>query len=320
MLAALFPGQGSQSVGMSKFLYDEFSLAKQTIEEASDALSTDMAALLFEGPEERLMLTENTQPAILTSSYVTYKVLDSLIPVEITAAAGHSIGEYGAFVVSGALSFADALRSVKTRGQQMQKAVPAGEGAMVALMGASSEQALEVCAWAKSENPVGGEISAANFNAPGQIVLSGHAKQIEFVSKNAKPDILKEPPKKLRFIPLKVSAPFHCSLMQPAEDHMRGVIESLEMKTPSFPIVQNLDGKPHTDIGELKENLIKQISGSVLWVDCVQSLKEARCRKFIELGNGKVLAGLMKKIDPELKVLNINNLDDLKAVENDLKA
>ncbi|MEO0334772.1 MAG: ACP S-malonyltransferase [Pseudomonadota bacterium] len=318
MLGALFPGQGSQSVGMSQFLYDEFSIAREVFEEASDALSTDMKAMLFEGPDDVLMLTENTQPAILLSSYVTFKTLNSLVDLNFTSAAGHSIGEYGAFVTSGTLRFSDALRAVRTRGQQMQKAVPAGQGGMVAMMGASPSQANEICQWAKSENSEGGEIAAANFNAPGQIVLSGHAKQIEFVSKNAKAEVLKDPPKKLRFIPLKVSAPFHCSLMSPAEDHMRQLIEGLEMKAPSFPIVQNFDGKAHSEIADLKENLIRQISGSVLWVDCIETLKTQGCSRFVELGNGKVLSGLMKKIDPELTVLNINSLEDIKELEKQL--
>jgi [acyl-carrier-protein] S-malonyltransferase len=315
MLAALFPGQGSQSVGMSQFLYDEFQVAREIFEEASDALQTDMKELLFQGPEEQLMLTENTQPAILISSYATYKVLTSLVDLSVSASAGHSIGEYGAFVTSGSLSFADALRAVRTRGQQMQKAVPTGLGGMVAMMGATPEHAKQICAWAASENPQGGVIEAANFNAPGQIVLSGNSQQIEFVSRNAKLEILSEPPKKLRFIPLKVSAPFHCSLMSPAEDHMRDVIEGLEMKTPSSPIVQNVDGKVHSQIVELKENLIRQISSSVLWVDCVESLRSLGCTKYIEFGNGKVLSGLLKKIDPELQVFNINSLQDLKDVE-----
>ena len=318
MRAAIFPGQGSQTVGMGKFLFDEFKLAQEIFEEASDSLSQDMKKLCFDGPESDLMLTENTQPAILLSSYVTYRVLADIADLKISGSAGHSIGEYAAFVCSGAMAFSDGIKAVKTRGQEMQKAVPAGKGGMAALMGATEAQAKEVCAIALEKNPGGGTISPANFNAPGQIVLSGSAEQVEFASKNISADQLSEPPKRLKFIPLKVSAPFHCDLMQPAEAAMRTVIEGLELNAPGYDIVQNFDGEAHSDTETLRENLIRQISGPVLWVKCVETLKASGHTKFIEFGNGKVLAGLLKKIDPSLEVLNINSIDDLKAVEASL--
>lgn len=318
MRAAIFPGQGSQSVGMGKFLFDEFKIAKEIFEEASDALSQDLRKLCFDGPESDLMLTENTQPAILLSSYVTYRVLGELVDLKITSSAGHSIGEYAAFVSSGAMSFAEGMKAVKTRGQEMQKAVPAGKGGMAALMGATEVQAEEVCSLVLEKNPKGGVISPANFNAPGQIVLSGSAEQIDYVSKNITASMLSDPPKRLKFIPLKVSAPFHCELMQPAEVAMRSVIEGMELNDPSYGVVQNFDGSEHKDLGKLRENLIRQISGPVLWVKCVETLKASGHGQFIEFGNGKVLAGLLKKIDPSLEVININSLDDLKAAETKL--
>ena len=313
--SVIFPGQGSQHVGMGKFLYDNFPSVKERFEEASDSISLDLKKLCFEGPEDQLTLTENTQPALLLTSYATFEVLKANTGFSPLMTAGHSIGEYAAVVAAGSLNFADGVRAVRERGQAMQSAVPVGKGGMAAVMGLSNEQVTELCEWAKKNGPEG-DVEPANFNSPGQVVISGHKDLIDFITKEAKADLFDPAPRRLKLIPLKVSAPFHSSLMKPAEEHMERVLGELQFSEAQFPVVQNIDAKEYKDGAKIRENLVKQVRGAVLWTQCVETMKSLGGKNFIECGPGKVLAGLVKKIDSDsLKTLNINSLDELKAVE-----
>ncbi len=319
MWAALFPGQGSQSVGMGKFLFENFASAKQAFEEASDTLKQDFKKLCFEGPESDLQLTENTQPALLLVSTATFRVVQETTGVKISAAAGHSVGEYAAVVTAGALSFSDALRAVRIRGQAMQKAVPVGQGGMVAVMGLSEEQIVKLCRWSE-ENSGLKPIEPANFNAPGQVVISGSQKLIDWMKTNAKADIFQPETPRMKLIPLQVSAPFHCSLMKPAEEQMRLVLSETKFNDAHWPIVQNVSAQETTSAAQLRDNLVKQVSGAVLWTRCMARLKELGATRSIEFGSGKVLSGLAKKIDSEAPTpFNINTLDELKNLESAIK-
>ena len=316
MFALLFPGQGSQQPGMGRFLVENFKLAGTTFEEASDAIGIDMKKLCFEGSIEELTLTENTQPALLTVGTATERVLRTDFGVQGTIAAGHSIGEYGALVAAGVIPFAGAVKAVRTRGKAMQNAVPVGQGGMVAVMGLDEKQVNELCAYVESKSGKK-PLSPANFNSPGQIVISGSAQAIEWMKANAKADeIWAENPPRLKLIPLTVSAPFHCTMMKPAEDEMRSFLNELPFSDAKFPVIQNLDAASHSKAAELRENLIRQISGPVRWAQSMETLKKTGTSKVIELGAGKVLQGLLKKIDSEFfHVFNTNSLDDLKTIE-----
>lgn len=319
MWGALFPGQGSQTVGMGKFLYENFPIAKEAFEEASDTLKIDFKKLCFEGPESDLQLTENTQPALLLVSTATFRVLESISELKITAAAGHSVGEYAAVVTSGAVTFADALRAVRIRGQAMQKAIPVGEGGMVAVMGLTDEQVAFLCEWAEKTSGMK-PIEPANFNAPGQVVISGSQKLIDWLKENAKAELFAPEKPRLKMIPLAVSAPFHCSLMKPAEEEMARVLGDIQFIDAKWPIVQNFTAKETTQADELRKNLVLQVSGPVRWTQCMARLKELGCQRFIEFGAGRVLTGLAKKIDSSAPPpFNINTLDELKALETALK-
>lgn len=318
MWAALFPGQGSQHPGMGKFLYEEFSVAKQTFEEASDALSLDLKKLCFDGAESDLALTENTQPCLLLVSTVTYRVLAQELGFAPQAAAGHSIGEYAAVVAGGALKFSDSMRAVRTRGQAMQSAVPVGVGGMSAVMGLEPAQVFEMCAWAEKES---GEtpVSPANLNAPGQIVISGRKAIIDWIAIHFKSDMFPGAPR-VKFIPLKVSAPFHCALMKPAEEKMKEVLGAMEFTNSQFPIVQNFNAKAVTAGSDLRSNLVAQVSAPVRWIECMENLMSMGVNNATEVGCGKVISGLVKKIATDkVKMFNINSLEDLKALETALK-
>ena len=315
MWAAIFPGQGSQHPGMGQFLFDNFNEAKQLFEEASDCLKLDFKKLCFEGPDKELALTHNTQPALLLVSVTTHKILSSLVPIPYVASAGHSVGEYASMVSSGVITFTDALLAVRQRGEFMQAAVPVGKGAMLAVMGLSPIQVDQLYSWACEKSGLT-PVEPANFNAPGQIVISGSAPLIEWLQENIDKSIFDPPIKKLRLIPLKVSAPFHCSMMKPAEEQMRQVLENIEFKPAALPIVQNTTAQPVQDPQQLRENLIQQISSPVRWVECVEELKKLGVTNCIELGSGKVLSGLVKKIDSDhLKTFNVNSIDDIKSIE-----
>lgn len=316
---AIFPGQGSQSVGMGKFLVENFAVAKEAFEEASDVLHVDFRKLCFEGPESDLQMTENTQPALLLVSASTFRVVQSTIGIPIVAAAGHSVGEYAAVVTSGSMTFADALRAVRIRGQSMQKAVPVGKGGMVAVMGLSDEQVMKLCAWAETTSGLR-PIEPANFNSPGQVVISGSQELIEWLKQNAKPDIFAPETPRMKLIPLAVSAPFHCSLMKPAEDQMRLVLGETKFVDSQWSIVQNVTGQETTKSDVLRENLVKQVSGAVRWTQCMQRLKTLGVTQLIEFGSGKVLSGLAKKIDSSSPPpFNVNSLEDLKSLEQATK-
>ncbi len=317
MWGALFPGQGSQSVGMGKFLFENFKSAREHFEEASDVLGQDFKKLCFEGPEDALALTENTQPALLLASTAAFTVAHGMTGLSIVAGAGHSVGEYAALVASGALRFADGLRAVRLRGQAMQRAVPVGQGGMCAVLGLTDEQAAKLCTWVESES---GErpLQPANFNAPGQVVISGSAKALAWLRANFNVDVIfaPDPPAKARLIPLNVSAPFHGSLMQPAEEEMRVTLAGLPFSEAQWPIVQNFSATESTNPERLRQELVMQISGAVKWTQCIRRLHTLGARRAVEFGPGKVLSGLAKKIDSgSVATLNINSLEDLKNFE-----
>jgi [acyl-carrier-protein] S-malonyltransferase len=297
-IAFLFPGQGSQFVGMGRDLADRFPVAAQTFAEADEALGVPLSSLIFDGPEEDLKLTENTQPAILTVSVAAARVLAEH-GVRPAFAAGHSLGEWSAHVVAGTLPLADAVRAVKARGQAMQRAVPAGQGAMAAVLALGADQVAEACREAARET--GLEVAAANLNSPSQTVISGVLAAVERAAALAKEKGAR------RTVMLPVSAPFHCALMQPAEDEVARLLASLTLTDPSVPVAANITGHFVTSAGAAREALVRQVTGAVRWVECVQSLVAAGPTHFIEVGPGKVLCGLLKQIDPAQKSLNVEN-------------
>ena len=317
--SVLFPGQGSQSPGMGKFLYDQFQRAKWVFEEASDAIQINMAKLCFEGSESALALTENTQPALVTVSSAFWKVLASETPLKPVSFAGHSVGEYSALVAADSLSVTQALKAVRLRGQSMQEAVPVGEGGMIALLGLDDASVLDLCDRTRSEylKQTGRKsvLSAANFNAPGQVVLSGHQSCIDFLKTQIKTPLFPENLQKAKLIPLNVSAPFHCELMLPAEKIMGEFLETIEIQEASAPVYQNVVAQPVRSGSELRSHLIQQVSRSVLWSASINKMISDGSSHFIECGSGKVLAGLGKKIRSEVPVLGANSLEEFRALE-----
>lgn len=314
MLTFVFPGQGSQSVGMGEFLYKEFKICRDIFDEASEAINVDLKKLCFTGSESDLALTENTQPALLTVSTATARVLTTEFGIVPQATAGHSIGEYASFVLGSVISFSDAVKAVKLRGQAMQSAVPVGQGGMIATLGLNEEQVQFLCQWACKESGFS-PLSPANFNCDGQIVISGNANALNWLKENFKPEILPGEAKRVKLIPLQVSAPFHCEMMKPAQDKMAAFFETIQVKNSTLPIVQNIHAKPETDANTLKKNIILQVSGAVKWTQTVQQLKEMNMSQIIECGNGSVLKGLFKKSDAEFfKVFSTNSLEDLNAL------
>lgn len=315
MFALLFPGQGSQSPGMGKFLFENFKEAQEAFEEASEAIRVDMKKLCFEGSVTELGLTENTQPALLTVSVATERVVTRQFGVKAFTGAGHSVGEYAALVASGVLPFPHAVRAVRVRGQAMQEAVPVGQGGMVAVMGLDLPQTEELCKFVTDKSG-SSPLSPANINGPGQIVISGSMKAIEWLTANFKAeDLWPGQPLRVRLIPLQVSAPFHCSMMEPAERKMRQVLEEMPFSDANFPVLQNFTADFHTDKTQICENVIRQVSGSVKWWESMNHLKQKGWVNCIECGNGKVLQGLMKKIDGEaFRVFNTNSIVDLDQI------
>jgi len=289
---------------MGRGLAEKFPVAARTFAEADEALGFSLSHLIFEGPEEDLRLTENTQPAILTVSVAAFRVLAEH-GIKPSLAAGHSLGEWSAHVAAGTMGFADAVRAVKARGKAMQTAVPAGQGAMAAILFLDPGVVGEVCEQAAAET--GLTVSAANLNSPMQTVISGALAAVERASVLAKEKGAR------RAVMLPVSAPFHCTLMQPAQDEVAHVLAGIPLADPAFPVAANVTGRLLTDFDAAQDALIRQVTGTVRWVDCVHSLIAAGASLFVEVGPGKVLCGLLKQIDSTQKSLNVEDAASLEA-------
>lgn len=305
-IALIFPGQGSQIVGMGKDLAAKYPVARQTFEEADGALGYKLSQLCFEGPEDQLRLTEITQPAILTASIAALRVLEAQIPKPCYVA-GHSLGEYSAHVASGTFSFADAVRTVRNRGKYMQEAVPIGVGTMAAILGMELEKVASVC-----QDAAQGEVcSPANINSPEQVVISGNTAAVERAAKLAD----ERGAKRAKLLP--VSAPFHCSLMKPAQDRLEEDLKNIKMNKPVYPVACNVEAELVKDDLRALDTLVRQVTGSVQWDQCMRLLIGQGIETFVEVGPGKVLCGLMRQIDRSKTCFNVGDEASLtKTVES----
>ena len=302
-IAWCFPGQGSQFVGMGRDVAEAFAPAREIFERADQALGEKISALCFEGPEEALTLTRNTQPAVVATSVALLAALGARLHVPTpVSAAGHSLGEYSALVASGALSLEDAVRIVRLRGEAMQEAVPAGAGAMAAVMGLAPEKLAAIC----EEAAQGEVVSPANYNAPGQIVIAGHATAVQRASK-----LVAE--RQGKAIPLKVSAPFHCSLMAPAAQKLAACLETVTIAPLAFPVLANVDARPNEEARRVKELLVLQVDHPVRWEETVRAMAESGVTHVLEIGPGKVLTGLSRRIAKEIEVLPVGSVEGIEA-------
>lgn len=307
-----FPGQGSQAVGMGGSLAAAFPEARKVFEEVNDALGEDLFTLMQDGPEDELRLTRNAQPALFAASMAGLAVLRKATGREIDTltdfVAGHSLGEYSALAAAGTLSIADAARLLRLRGDSMQSAVPAGEGAMAAILNAEEDVVNEIV----TEAAASGVIQFANDNAPGQIVVSGAAAAVDRAIELAKARGIR------RAIKLPVSAPFHCSMMQPAAEAMAEALASANMKDAAVPVFSNVTAATETDAGTLRDNLVTQVTGRVRWRETLLAAKDAGVSRFVEIGTGKVLSGLVKRTLDEAGIVNLDSADDLDSVLGEL--
>ena len=333
--AFLFPGQGSQSVGMGRDFYDRFPTAKAVFQEADEALGFPLSQLIFEGPAETLQLTEHTQPAILTASIAAFRVLSESVPGLTPAfAAGHSLGEYSAHVAAGTLSFAEAVRTVRSRGQFMQQAIPEGQGSMAAILGLPEAQVNDLCAEASDElappaptdtSPSESDapraraarsiVSPANINSPGQVVISGSVDAVNCAVEKCKAAGAK------KTVILKVSAPFHCALMQPAQDQLASILEGITFNDPAFPVACNVDARLLTRRADIRDCLVRQVTGPVRWVECVELLVAQGTTHLIEVGPGRVLTGLTRQIlGKGIESPTSLNVEDIASLEKTIAA
>lgn len=305
MDAFVFPGQGSQYVGMGKDLAENFNGAKLIFEEANDVLGFDIKSLCFSGTESDLRLTANTQPAILTTSIAALRVLQNETDISPSFVAGHSLGEYSALVCCGALSFADAVQTVRQRGIFMQEAVPVGVGAMAAIMGVDVEELINLC----QEAAQGEVVVPANFNSPAQIVIAGHKTAVERAIILAKERGAK------RALLLPVSAPFHSPLMAPAAQRLKAELESVSLAPLACPLVSNVEAVPYQDESKVKDLLVEQVCAPVRWSESIQSMKDSGVSRYVEIGPGRVLSGLNKRLDRSAVHKNIGDMDSLKKLQ-----
>jgi [acyl-carrier-protein] S-malonyltransferase len=304
--AFVFPGQGAQAVGMGKDVYDACDRSRSIVEQADEALGFALSSIIFNGPDEELKQTANTQPALLT---VSIALLEALAESGLKAdfVAGHSLGEYSALVAAGVLSFEDAVRTVRARGQFMEQAVPSGQGAMAAVLGADRETLAALCALITSE---GSAVELANVNCPGQIVVSGTSAGVQAVVERGKEEAGAK-----RVIPLEVSGPFHSSLMKPAADNLELTLAAIEMKDAAIPVVANVTAKSVIAAADIRSLLVEQVYSPVLWEDSIRYLIEQGVDTFVEIGSGTVLAGLIKKIDKNLRVISVNSISAIEGLK-----
>ncbi|MFN6964893.1 MAG: ACP S-malonyltransferase [Pyrinomonadaceae bacterium] len=302
-IAVIFPGQGSQSVGMGKDLFDNSAATREVFEQADDALGFKLSEMCFAGSDEDLALTANTQPAILTVSMAAHRAMQAESELVPAFAAGHSLGEYSALVAAGVIDFSDAVRTVRNRGTYMQEAVPVGVGAMAAILGLDVDSVAAGC----EEAAEGQVCSPANINSPSQVVIAGNAEAVDRAC-----EILKNKGAK-RAVKLNVSAPFHCSLMMPAQERLAGDLAALSYGNFRFPVVHNVDAAPNDDHSIVADRLTRQVSSPVRWLQSVQSLIGAGVDTFIEIGPGKVLSGLIRQIDRDVRTMNVDSFDSLRS-------
>jgi len=312
MNALLFPGQGSQVVGMGSDLYQSFDIVKKIFKEANDKLNYQISKIILEGPEEELQLTQNTQPAILIVSYSIFQVLKKEFGFDFKAYkyfAGHSLGEYSALVCAESLNFNDALYLLHERGKAMQQATPVGTGGMIAVLGMKTHEIYDIL---KSKNDIKGVCEIANDNADGQVIVSGNKESVEALQL-----ILKE--KKIKSIPLKVSAPFHCSLMKPAAIAMKEKINNTNFKNPNYEIINNVTAKSEINSDIIKNLLIDQIFSTVKWRESLITMAQNGVSEFVEIGPGKVLSGMVKRTIKNVNCFSINSITDIKNFVNEFK-